>query len=537
MPIARHSLPGPLVRSDRRATRGAPARASDRCPRAARRRARAPRSVSSVACDGVEAPVHAVDEIHVRDARWRRRGAGARGEAGGGVTGGIVLGRGMPRSRRSDRARCPRACVHSKHRAEELARDELRGAIVEMRRRAARRRRERRAARAASSGHASARAVCLPRPAASLRPTAPSSPRRSRRCLVLAAGRRLGALPRHFRGVPRRPRFLAPTRRAARLGAVSAPVALPAPARGRLAPARARACGRTPTRGRRRRRCASSSGAAHRTSTATARAADAARTHAARRGARCLAGTAAPWQRPSSRAVPATDSASAARATSKSSPRRRRSMMSLSCASLRMRGNIAIAEALAVATEELARLGAHVARAHGVSSPVVSAATARRTRSNASSRVRRSPLAPIWSPAATASTGDGGLALGRVHVADGGKLGAGCFGSRGHRDPRTILAIATATATTTATPASAFALRLSMCRRRGRSSTARLGALGGTRLGEHRAERKSDLELSVLELGERQQSALRGFLARSARTSTCRDSSRRTSCRSAASPA
>ena len=91
-----------------------------------------------------------------------------------------------------------------------------------------------------------------------------------------------------------------------------------------------------------------------------------------------------------------TDSASAARAISKSSPRRRRSITSPSCASLRMRGKLRSLR-LSLSRPSSSRAFARRSPARTDSSPVVSAATERRTRSYASSRVRRSPLAPICS--------------------------------------------------------------------------------------------------------------------------------------------
>ena len=106
----------------------------------------------------------------------------------------------------------------------------------------------------------------------------------------------------------------------------------------------------------------------------------------------------------------ATDSASDTRATSKSSPRRRRSITSLSCASLRMRGKFRSLR-LSLSWPSTSRALVRTTLARTAASPEVRAATVRRRRSNASSRVRRSPVAPI------------------------GSAGAGC-GGRSGRGPR-----------------------------------------------------------------------------------------------------
>ena len=88
------------------------------------------------------------------------------------------------------------------------------------------------------------------------------------------------------------------------------------------------------------------------------------------------------------------DAASAARATSKSFPRRRRSIMFASCASCRMRSNMReLNDSLSRPSRSNAFVRAALALVE--SSPCTSASTARRTRSKASLRVRRSPLLPM----------------------------------------------------------------------------------------------------------------------------------------------
>jgi hypothetical protein len=80
--------------------------------------------------NGVEAPVHPVDEVDVRDARRPVQRLRAPRPTGGGMTGEIVLadvGLGFNDSTARDPLRGPALEDH----AEEIARDELRRAIVE----------------------------------------------------------------------------------------------------------------------------------------------------------------------------------------------------------------------------------------------------------------------------------------------------------------------------------------------------------------------------------------------------------------------
>ena len=92
----------------------------------------------------------------------------------------------------------------------------------------------------------------------------------------------------------------------------------------------------------------------------------------------------------------ATGATSAGRATSKSPARRRKSITSWSCASLRIRSKLRSLR-LSLSRPSRSKAFARTARADAATSPLTSAVVARRTRSNASCRVRRSPLRPTSS--------------------------------------------------------------------------------------------------------------------------------------------
>ena len=345
MPSARHSLPGPFVRSTSRRARGRRRRMRSmptrRLDRANEHRAPCP----SLARDGVDAPVHAVDEIHVRDHRADRRAARCAPSFRPPRDRRDRARRRTPRSRRSVPRATPSGCGIREPRRAARARPASVGAIVESNAEAARQTRTPRCGRGVLESCVGASRCLLGS--------------RFLRCRFLRRGalfalafarRRLGSWRRR-----------APSRQARLLRCRLAPLLRGQPPwRSAWLPLRPSARSRPASRWwRRRRRCQHRSGdrcTRRLTDDADAQQIGRRRTQDAHRDREGRRRHAVPMPRGAAGRATGAGACAAARslaqpaptparprptrATSKSSPRRRRSMMSLSCASLRMRTNM-----------------------------------------------------------------------------------------------------------------------------------------------------------------------------------------------------
>ena len=183
-----------------------------------------------------------------------------------------------------------------------------------------------------------------------------------------------------------------------------------------------------------------------------------------------------------------------------------------------------IAETLGIAAEQLARARRRTSLASPSSSPGARSSTARRTRSNASLRVRRSPVDRRSSAAAALGAASARNSSARPARSSLRRTIAGCGGRLGTVDCRTdartgrvvtrlaLFAIASASAASTASaPRRTLVARdRRFAGRAARSAAARAACSVGRREGP---AREIDLELAVLELRDREQPALRGFLA------------------------
>src|SRR6185437_908491 len=342
--------------------------------------------------DGIEAPVHAVDEIDVGDAWGAVERRSARCAARGGVAGEVVLADvrlGLDDAAGGDAV--GRSAFE--YRTEQLTRDLLGGAVVEIarERRRAGTPRSKRGAPAHSSADAGVAFLPRARPADFL---AVARPRLAGFSISAA-----GACAAAFSAGAARPRPRVRAGGAAEAPFPRAPLGADAGAStsttpiesssGGGAPGRAprptapRAPARPPPpRGPMPRRVVAAAGVAGFEAAIAC----------SSRLASCSA----------------TDSASAAGATSKSSPRRRRSINPASWASLRMRMNIRSLR-LSESRPRSWRARRRTSLARTGVSPGDRSSSVRRTRSNASARVNRSPDAPGAAAAGVApAAGDGG---------------------------------------------------------------------------------------------------------------------------------